>query len=269
MGIAKRNPGLVLGLTLATIIFLVVLFPGLFAKQSPLTINIDSAMQAPSSAHWFGTDETGRDIYARVIYGARVSLGIVVLSLALSASFGGVAGLVAGFFGRTVDMLSSRVVDVILSFPPFILGVVITGILGAGIVNLVLAISIIYVPVFFRMARSGAMTEASREYVEAARGLGYSERRILMRHIMRNVTPLILVQYMIMFPLALQIQAALSFLGLGVQPPTPDWGSILEQGKNYLLPAPWMSVFPGLAILISALAMILIGRSVQRVVDQR
>lgn len=269
IAIVKREPGLALGGVLSGIVLLVALLPWLFTSLSPISIDISAAMQPPSAAHWFGTDDTGRDIYARVIYGARVTLGLVAGSLALSALVGGLAGLAAGFFKRGLDMLAGRAVDVILSFPPIILGVMITGILGPGTVNLVLALSVVHLPVFFRIARSGAMAEAQRNYVEAARSLGYSETRILVRHVLRNVLPLVIVQYMIMFPLALQIQAALGFLGLGVQPPTPDWGGILEQGKNFLLVAPWMSVFPGLFILISALAIILVGRSAQRAIDQR
>ena len=162
-----------------------------------------------------------------------------------------------------------RLVDVMLSFPPIILGVIITGVLGPAMVNLIIALSIVYMPVFFRIARAGAMAEVGTTYVEAARSIGLTDSAILRRHVARNVTPLILTQYMILFPLILQIQAALGFLGLGVQPPTPDWGAILEQGKDYILYAPWMSVFPGAAVLITALALILCGRALQKRLDQR
>jgi peptide/nickel transport system permease protein len=147
--------------------------------------------------------------------------------------------------------------------------VVITGVLGPGLQNLVLALSIVYLPVFFRIARSGAVSEANRTYVEAARSVGVSEAAIVLRHVLPNVLPLVLLQYMILFPLALQIEAALGFLGLGIQPPTPDWGAILEQGKNYILFAPWMSIFPGLFILVTALGVILLGRGLQGSLDVR
>jgi peptide/nickel transport system permease protein len=147
--------------------------------------------------------------------------------------------------------------------------VVITGVLGPGLQNLVLALSIVYLPVFFRIARSGAVSEANRTYVEAARSIGVSESAIVLRHVLPNVLPLVLLQYMILFPLALQIEAALGFLGLGIQPPTPDWGAILEQGKNYILFAPWMSIFPGLFILVTALGVILLGRGLQGSLDVR
>jgi len=267
--LAWRNPELTIGVVLVAAILLVVAFPGLFATHSPVAIEVDRALQPPSEAHWFGTDEVGRDVYARAIYGARVTLGTVAVSLLVSALVGGVFGLIGGFVGRLTDLVAGRVIDVMLSFPPIVLGVVITGVLGPGITNLMLALSIVYVPVFFRIARSGAMTEAQLTYVEAARALGVSEPAILVRHIARNVQPLILLQYTILFPLALQIEAALGFLGLGVQPPTPDWGAALNEGRNYLLVAPWMSIFPGLFILVSALSVILLGRGLQRIVDIR
>jgi peptide/nickel transport system permease protein len=267
--LAWRNPELTIGVVLVATILLVVAFPGLFATHSPVAIEVARALQPPSEAHWFGTDDVGRDVYARAIYGARVTLGTVAVSLLVAALVGGVFGLIGGFVGRLTDLVAGRVIDVMLSFPPIVLGVVITGVLGPGVTNLMLALAIVYVPVFFRIARSGAMTEAQLTYVEAARALGVSEPAILVRHIARNVLPLILLQYTILFPLALQIEAALGFLGLGVQPPTPDWGAALNEGRNYLLVAPWMSIFPGLFILVSALSVILLGRGLQRMVDTR
>jgi peptide/nickel transport system permease protein len=267
--LAWRNPELTIGVVLVATILLVVAFPGLFATHSPVAIEVARALQPPSEAHWFGTDDVGRDVYARAIYGARVTLGTVAVSLLVSALVGGVFGLIGGFVGRLTDLVAGRVIDVMLSFPPIVLGVVITGVLGPGVTNLMLALAIVYVPVFFRIARSGAMTEAQLTYVEAARALGVSEPAILVRHIARNVLPLILLQYTILFPLALQIEAALGFLGLGVQPPTPDWGAALNEGRNYLLVAPWMSIFPGLFILVSALSVILLGRGLQRMVDTK
>ena len=252
----RRDPGATLGLALIAALLAVALFPFLFTDQSPFTIAVNDALQAPSAAHWFGTDDTGRDVYARVIYGTRVTLAICAGSLLISALIGGALGLISGYVGGLVDQALGRLVDVMLSFPPIILGVIITGVLGPAMVNLIIALSIVYMPVFFRIARAGAMAEVGTTYVEAARSIGLTDGAILRRHVARNVTPLILTQYMILFPLILQIQAALGFLGLGVQPPTPDWGAILEQGKDYILYAPWMSVFPGAAVLITALALI-------------
>lgn len=265
----KREPDLVIGIVLFVAMALIALFPGMFAGQSPLAINIDKALEPPSAAHLFGTDDVGRDIFSRVIHGAQVTLSICAGALIISAILGGGLGLISGFFGGRGDLFLGRIVDVILSFPPVILGIMVTGILGPKTINLVFALATVYMPVFFRIARSGALSEIGQTYVEAARSIGIAEHTILFRHVLRNVLPLILVQYVILFPLVLQIQAALGFLGLGVQPPTPDWGAILQQSKDYILIAPWMSAFPGLAILFAALALMLVGRALQRRLDLR
>ena len=260
----RRHPELAIAAALLVPLLLAALFPGLIADRSPYEVDVAQALQPPSAEHWFGTDDVGRDVFARVVYGTRVTLSVVAGSLAISAALGGLAGLMAGFFGRWPDMLAARAIDVVLSFPPIILGVVITGVLGSGMANLIGALALVYIPVFFRIARAGAIAEAGRTYVEAARALGFGEWAILFRHLLRNVVPLVLLQYVILFPLALQIEAALGFLGLGIQPPTPDWGALLEQAKNYLLFAPWLSIFPGLFILIAALSVVLLGRGIQR-----
>ena len=265
----RREPDLVGGVMLLAFIGVITLFPSLFTSASPVAVNIDIAMEPPSAAHPFGTDDVGRDILARVVHGARVTLSICAGALMISAMTGGTLGLISGFLGGRIDMVLGRAVDVILSFPPIILGIMVTGILGPKTANLVFALAVVYMPVFFRIARSGALAEAGQTYVEAARSIGLSEPAILFRHVTRNVMPLLLVQYVILFPLVLQIQAALGFLGLGVQPPTPDWGAILQQSKDYILLAPWMSAFPGIAILITALALMLVGRSLQRRLDRR
>jgi peptide/nickel transport system permease protein len=265
----RREPGMVVGLALLAIILVVALFPTLFTSVSPNSVDVAGGMQPPSATHWFGTDDVGRDLFSRVIHGTRVTLAICAGSLMISAFTGGLLGLVSGFFGGWADQALGRLIDVLLSFPPIILGVIITGVLGPTSVNLILALSLVYMPVFFRIARAGAIGEKDKTYVEAARSVGIDEFTILRRHVSRNVIPLILTQYMILFPLILQIQAALGFLGLGVQPPTPDWGAILEQGKDYILYAPWMSVFPGLAVLIASLSLMLVGRALQKRIDQR
>jgi peptide/nickel transport system permease protein len=265
----RREPDLVIGIVLILVVAIIALIPGTIAGQSPLAVDVDKALEPPSAAHLFGTDDVGRDVFARVIHGARVTLSICAGALVISAVVGGTLGLISGFIGGRGDLVLGRIVDVILSFPPVVLGIMVTGILGPRTINLVFALATVYMPVFFRIARSGALSEAGQTYVEAARSIGLAEHSILFRHILRNVLPMILVQYVILFPLVLQIQAALGFLGLGVQPPTPDWGAILQQSKDYILLAPWMSAFPGLAILMTALGLMLIGRALQRRLDRR
>lgn len=252
-----------LSMLLLAIFGALILAPELIAPQSPYAVDPSRALRPPSAAHWFGTDDVGRDLFARVVHATRITLGLVAGALLLSAVVGGTLGLVAGFVGGAFDLAAARLVDVVLTFPPIIAGVVITGILGPGAGNLVLALAIVYLPVFFRIARSGALAESRRTYVEAARTLGFGETSILFRQVLPNVLPLVLLQYVILFPLALQIEAALGFLGLGVAPPTPDWGAILEQGKNFILVAWWISLWPGVFLLASAFAVMVLGRLLQ------
>lgn len=266
---ARTYPEIALGGLIVALLLVIALFPGFFTAVSPIEINVEGALKPPSSAAWFGTDDVGRDVFARVIHGTRVTLGLVALALGLAAVTGAGCGLVAGYRGGWLDLVLGRVVDLMLSFPPIILGVVITGVLGPGAGNLVLALALVYFPMFFRIARSGALAETAKTYVEAARALGVHDWTILWRHVLRNVLPLVLLQYTIVFPLALQIESALGFLGLGVQPPTPDWGAILEQGKNFLLAAPWLTIYPGLFLLAAALGVLLLGRGLQRRMDAR
>jgi peptide/nickel transport system permease protein len=265
----RREPGLAFGLLLLSLLLVLVVAPGLVASRSPYAVDVTNAFAPPSAAHPFGTDDTGRDVFARVVHGARVTLLICAGSLLIAAAVGGALGTLSGFLGGWADMTLGRAADVLLSFPPIILGVIITGVLGPATMNLMLALALIHAPQFYRVARAGALGEAAKTYVEAARSVGLHPSAILVRHVARNVAPLVLVQYVIVFPLVLQIQAALGFLGLGVQPPTPDWGAILQQGKDTILLAPWISLFPGLAVLLSALALLLIGRSLQRSGDRR
>jgi len=262
-GLLKAPASRLLSYLLLAVFAVLIVAPEWVAPQSPIAVDPGRALQPPSAAHWFGTDDVGRDLFARVVHATRITLGLVAGALLLSAILGGVLGLISGFAGGLLDQTLARLVDVILTFPPIIAGVVITGVLGPGADNLVLALAIVYLPLFFRIARSGAMAENARTYVEAARSLGFGEASILMRQVAPNVLPLILMQYVLLFPLALQIEAALGFLGLGVAPPTPDWGSILEQGKNFILVAWWISLWPGLFLLASSFSVMVLGRQVQ------
>jgi peptide/nickel transport system permease protein len=267
--LSGATPVQVLSCVLFAAFAVLIVVPELVAPQSPLAVDPGRALQPPSAAHWFGTDDVGRDLFARVIHATRITLGLVAGALLASAIVGGGLGLVAGYAGGTLDLVAARVVDVILTFPPIIAGVVITGILGPGATNLVLALAIVYLPMFFRIARSGALAESRRTYVEAARALGFGEASIMLRQVAPNVLPLVLLQYAVLFPLALQIEAALGFLGLGVAPPTPDWGAILEQGKNFILVAWWISLWPGLFLLASAFAVMVLGRMLQQRLGSR
>jgi peptide/nickel transport system permease protein len=265
--IVDSPPSRVLSGLLFLVLALLIIAPEWVAPQSPLAVDPGRALRPPSAEHWFGTDDVGRDLFARVVHATRITLGLVAGALLISAIAGGALGLISGYVGGFIDQSLARLIDVILTFPPIIAGVVITGVLGPGADNLVLALAIVYLPMFFRIARSGAMAESARTYVEAARALGFGEASILVRQVTPNVLPLVLMQYVILFPLALQIEAALGFLGLGVAPPTPDWGAILEQGKNFIMVAWWISLWPGLFLLASSFAVMVLGRSLRERID--
>ena len=265
--IVDSPPSRVLSGLLFLVLALLIIAPEWVAPQSPLAVDPGRALRPPSAEHWFGTDDVGRDLFARVVHATRITLGLVAGALLISAIAGGALGLFSGYVGGFIDQSLARLIDVILTFPPIIAGVVITGVLGPGADNLVLALAIVYLPMFFRIARSGAMAESARTYVEASRALGFGEASILVRQVTPNVLPLVLMQYVILFPLALQIEAALGFLGLGVAPPTPDWGAILEQGKNFIMVAWWISLWPGLFLLASSFAVMVLGRSLRERID--
>lgn len=265
--VLASNRELLAGAWLTILLVAVLLFPQAFTPYSPMAIDPSHALAAPSLQHPFGTDEIGRDVLARVLWGTRVTLGMVSLALSIPAVIGLVLGLLAGFYRGAVDSLLSRFVDLLLSFPSMITAVIITGILGPGIRNGILALATVFIPMFFRVARSATLAEANLTYVEAAHALGVRRHTTLFKHISRNIVKQVIIQFTVLFPAAIQIAAALGFLGLGVQPPTPDWGAILNQGKNYLFNAPWISVFPGLAIVWSALSLTLLGRGLQRALD--
>lgn len=261
----RRRVSLEAALAAVLLLLLVVMAiaPSLLAG-SPDAVDVARRLAPPSAAFPFGTDETGRDVFARVVHGTRVTLGIVALALGVAAVIGGALGAAAGFAGGWPDLGVSRLADVVLAFPPIVLGVVVAGTLGAGATTLVLALAVIYAPSFFRVGRAAALGEAALPYVEAARTLSHGEGAILLRHVARNVAPAIGLQAVILFPLALQIGAALGFLGLGVQPPTPDWGASLQESRNYVTSAPWLAIFPGVALLLASLAASLVGRVLQR-----
>lgn len=241
------------------LVCLAVLLPDILTRSGPFIMNAHDALKGPSAAHWFGTDDFGRDLYTRVVYGARTSLGIAVISIALATLVGSAAGLVAGFYRDSRDRVLARVMDVLFSFPSLLLAIVIAGILGPSVKNAVAAIAIVYTPYFFRVARAGALSQAALDYVVGARALGASGPRIILRHVLPNISAQISVQAAVYLAYAMLVEASLSYLGLGVQPPNPSWGSILNEGRQYLQTAPWISIFPGVAIMLTVMAFNLLG----------
>jgi peptide/nickel transport system permease protein len=223
---------------------------------------------APSATHPFGTDRFGRDVLSRIVHGVRVSLGIAGASILAAVLVGSTLGLLAGV-GRAVDQLLGRVMDVFFAFPPILLAIAVAAVLGAGPGTAVVAIAVVYTPLFFRVVRGSVLAEAAQSYVEAAEALGVGRLGILVRHILPNAVSPIVVQTAVCLSYAILIESALSYLGVGVQPPSASWGTILNEGKEFLALAPWVSLFPGAFIMLAVLAFNIVGDGLRDALDPR
>ncbi len=265
---AGRSPLFLAACAVLAALIAAGLFANLVAPYSPTAVDAPHIFNGPSLTHVFGTDRFGRDVLSRIIYGVRVSLGIAGASILAAVSVGGILGLLAGL-GSLADQLLGRLMDVFFAFPPILLAIAIAAVLGAGPGTAVVAIAVVYAPFFFRVVRGAVLAESAQVYVEAAEALGASRGAILVRHILRNVASPVIVQTAVCLSYAILIESALSYLGVGVQPPTPSWGAILNEGKEFLALAPWVSLFPGGAIMLSVLAFNIIGDGLRDVLDPR
>ena len=254
-----RESFLSFGIFILFSITFISIFPNFFISFDPRDTNASAAFKGPSYTHWFGTDTLGRDIYSRVIYGTRTSLAVAGFSVSFSLVIGSFLGLISGYFGGIIDQILGRLMDIIFSQPALLLAIAIAGILGPSLKNAVMAIAIVYSPHFFRVARSGTIAISARPFVLASRLIGAKDLRILVKHIIPNISALLIVQTTVSLAYAILLEASLSFLGLGVQPPNPSLGSILNDGRPFLQLTPWMSIFPGIVIFISVLVINLIG----------
>lgn len=252
-------------------VFVAIFAPYLtpYPEQGRGDPNIAEKLQPPSRAHPMGTDRLGRDLLARVMFGARSSLSIGFMVVGIGIAIGIPLGAIAGYFGGWVDEVIMRLTDVFLSFPPLLLAIAIAAALGPSFINAMIAISIVWWPWYTRIVRAQTLSLKERAFVEAARGIGVRGPTIITRHIIPNVMTPVLVQATIDIGAAILTGATLSFLGLGVQPPTPDWGKMVDVGRAYMLVAPWYSTFPGLAIFLVALSMNLLGDGLRDVLDPR
>jgi peptide/nickel transport system permease protein len=261
------------GVVLASVFLLVlavaIAYPPLVTHFDPLTSDIAQTLQPPSAQHWFGTDRIGRDVFARVIYGARYSLLIGLASMLVSLAIGLVIGLTAGLGKRLTDESASRVFDVLSAFPPILLSLFVVTFLGQGIVNIAIAVGIAGIPKFGRVLRSQTLVVRRADYVTHAVSYGLSRSRIFLRHVLPNVLVVVPVIATIDIGSAIIAVSGLSFLGLGPQPPTPEWGVMLAEGRDVLRVAWWPSVFPGLAITLTVIAFSVIGKFLQRKVEGR
>lgn len=264
-----RRRGAMVGLAVIAIIVLAAIFAPLISPYDPAAQSWSTVRKPPSLAHPFGTDEVGRDLLARVIYGARASLAAGVISVGIAIGVGVPIGLLAGTSGGLVDGLISRVTDAMLACPSLILAIVLAAFLGPSLSNAMIAIGITAMPLFVRLTRGQALAIKSEDYVEAARAVGNPRWRIIVRYILPNVLPQLLVQATLTIATAIIAEASLSFLGLGQQPPAPSWGSMLNSAQRFLVNAPWLAVWPGLAIFVTVLSFNLLGDGLHDALDPR
>lgn len=262
-----RNRGAVIGAIIVLCLTLVALFADQLSPYDPLAMSPRAGQLPPSLEHWMGTDLLGRDMLARIIYGARLSLLIGLISVVIGATVGSLIGLIAGYYGGWIEETLMRVVDAMLAFPGILLALTVVAVLGAGITNVMLAVGIASIPEYARLTRGAVLSAKANMYVEAAHVTGCSGLRIMFRHILPNIIAPIIVLSTLRFGIAILTASGLSFLNLGAQPPTPEWGIMVNTGRDYLSQAWWMSTFPGLAITITVVAINMIGDGVREAVD--
>jgi peptide/nickel transport system permease protein len=264
-----RRPAAVFGAAVLLIVLVLALFAPWLAPYDPMATSWSAVRKAPSAAHWFGTDEVGRDLMSRVIWGARASLSAGLVAVLIAVAVGLPLGMVAGYVGGWADMLIGRLTDAMLAIPFLILAIALAAFLGPSLSNAMIAIGVTATPIFVRLARGQVLQARAEDWVEAARAVGNPRARILVRHILPNILPPVLVQATLTIASAIIAEASLSFLGLGQQPPAPSWGSMLNTAQRFLTQAPWMALFPGAAIFVTVLAFNLFGDALRDALDPK
>lgn len=269
LGILTKNKVAMTGLGILLLVSLTAIFASQISPYDPDEIDILYQLQAPSKDHILGTDLYGRDILSRIFWGGRITLVVGLISVAIAASFGIVLGLISGFYGRSIDALIMRFIDILLSFPRILLALIIVGMLGPGLFNVMIAVGIASITGYARLVRGTVLSAKEHAYIEAARVVGCSDSRILFRHLLPNVIGPVIVLATLDIASAILAASSLSFLGLGVQPPTAEWGYMLNEGRNYLRAAPWITLFPGLAIMVSVLSINILGDGLRDALDPK
>jgi len=264
-----RSPGALVGLALVLLCISMAVFAPFVAPYDPVGYNPADRMQGPSLTHLLGTDLYGRDLFSRVVYGARISLSVAALSIGIALTLGGTLGALAGFFLGWVDTVIMRVTDVLLAFPAILLAIALLAFLGGGFWNLTLAIAVAYTAPFVRVVRASVLRARREMYVEASTAVGASDPRLLWRHVLPNASAPIIVEVTLRLAYAILAEAALSFLGLGTPPPAPAWGQMIADGRPFLETNPWVSVGPGLAIMLVVLGFNLLGDGLRDALDPR
>ena len=264
-----RNKAALAGLLTILFFIFIAVFAEFIAPYSPYEQNLADRLQPPSKSHLLGTDDLGRDILSRIIYGARISLAIGLISVALALGIGVSAGLVSAYYGGIVDTLLMRLFDVMLAFPTILLAMAIMAVLGPDLENAMIAVGIVNIPTFARIVRASALIVKEQEYVMAAQALGQSNSKIIFRHILPNIVGPITVQVTLSYGGSILNAAGLGFLGMGAQPPTPEWGAMLSQARSFIISAPWTVTFPGIAIFLSVLGFNILGDGLRDFLDPR
>lgn len=265
----KKSLSAKIGVALVFSMVLIALTASIISPHDPYEFHSQYRLMEPNAYFPFGTDHHGRDVMSRVIHGSQISIQVGIISVAIALTIGGTLGLFAGFFGGWIDSVISRVFDVIFAFPVILLAIVVLAILGPSLTNVMIAIGIVFIPQFGRIVRGPVLSAKNNEYVEASRVLGANWPRVMFIHVLPNVAAPLIVQSTIAISLAILSEAALSFLGLGAQPPEPAWGSMLSSGRQFIEVAGWLSIFPGLAIVLAVLGFNLMGDYLRDVLDPR
>ncbi|MBX9593098.1 MAG: ABC transporter permease [Roseomonas sp.] len=269
LGKARSNPTTLAGALICLAILLAAVLSPWLAPYDPAEQDIINRLQPPSAEYWLGTDQFGRDILSRLMWGARISLTVSLGAIAAAMVIGGAIGLVSGYIGGKFDLFVMQVMDVLLSFPSLILGLIVVALLGPELENLVVAIALTAIAPFARVARAPTMALKERAFVEAGRALGFSHTRILFRHILPNILSEVMVMGTLWLATAVRVEASLSFIGLGVKPPTPTWGGMTRDGFENILDAPWLAIFPGIAILLLVLGLNMVGDGLRDATDPK
>jgi peptide/nickel transport system permease protein len=264
-----RNKASVVALVVVVVLLLMVVVPWLFTARDPVDQDLGASLRPPSIEHLLGTDKQGRDNWARIVYGAQATLTGAIIVVVLSGVIGIPLGLVSGYYGGRLDSVVMRGLDMLLAFPALLLAILIVATFGRGLTTAAIALGIVYVPAIARLVRSVTLVQRQQAYVEAAHAQGYPERRIIFRHILPNITSPIVVQSSLDLAYAILDIAALSFLGLGVQPPDPDWGSMVSEGRAFMLLSPWTAVVGGVAIMVAVVCFNLVGDGLRAQLDPR
>jgi len=265
----RRTVNIWFGSVILVVVVVLAVFAPIVSRYNPILVTPADRMKPPDAQHLFGTDDFGRDVFTRVIYGGRLSIEVGLISIAVASITGTLLGIIAGYYGGLADVLIMRLIDLMLAFPSILLALAIVAILGRSLPNVMLAVGIATIPVYTRIVRGSTLSAKQMDYVLSAHAIGCSSGRIMLRHILPNILAPIIVITTNGIAGAIVAGAALSFLGLGAQPPTPEWGIMLSDGRQFLRSASWITTFPGLAIMLTVLAINLLGDGLRDVLDPR